>query len=366
MSPTALVIGGTGPTGPHVVDGLARRGYDVTVLHTGRHEIPEVDHVPHIHTDPWSEEALTEALDGRSFDVVMAMYGRLRTIAELFVDRCDRFISVGGAPAYRGYMNADRFTPAGMPTPTYEDGPRSNEDDDGKSYRVARTEDILFSVRPDATHFRYPYVYGPRQLVPREWCIVRRILDGRRHIVVPDGGLTISTFGYVENLAHALLLAVDRPDNAKGEAYNVGDEEALSLRQVIELIGTALDHPLEIVDMPWELATPARPMVMAHRTTHRMLDLGKLRHQLGYRDVVPAREAIGRTAHWLAANRPEPGGAEEHVLEDPFDYDAEDRLIESWRSAVAGIADPGFTTEPGLGLSYSGPAGSYARPDTRI
>ena len=51
---TALVIGGTGPTGPYVVNGLAERGYKVTILHTGRHETdllgPEIEH---IHTDPF-------------------------------------------------------------------------------------------------------------------------------------------------------------------------------------------------------------------------------------------------------------------------------------------------------------------------
>ena len=40
--PRALVIGGTGPTGPFVVGGLLERGYDVTILHTGHHEIPEI------------------------------------------------------------------------------------------------------------------------------------------------------------------------------------------------------------------------------------------------------------------------------------------------------------------------------------
>ena len=30
---TALVVGGTGPTGPYIVNGLLKRGYEVTVLH---------------------------------------------------------------------------------------------------------------------------------------------------------------------------------------------------------------------------------------------------------------------------------------------------------------------------------------------
>ena len=36
-----------------------------------------------------------------------------------------------------------------------------------------------------------------------------RILDGRTRIVVADDGLTLHHHGYTENLAHALLLAID-------------------------------------------------------------------------------------------------------------------------------------------------------------
>jgi nucleoside-diphosphate-sugar epimerase len=62
MSRTALVIGGTGPTGPHIVAGLEARGFAVTILHTGRHELAELDHLPHLHGDVRSTEGLTEAL----------------------------------------------------------------------------------------------------------------------------------------------------------------------------------------------------------------------------------------------------------------------------------------------------------------
>ena len=36
----ALVVGGTGPTGPFIVNGLIERGYEVTIFHRGTHEIP--------------------------------------------------------------------------------------------------------------------------------------------------------------------------------------------------------------------------------------------------------------------------------------------------------------------------------------
>ena len=43
MSRRALVIGGTGPSGPHVVNGLVDRGFETAILHSGAHEPPERD-----------------------------------------------------------------------------------------------------------------------------------------------------------------------------------------------------------------------------------------------------------------------------------------------------------------------------------
>src|SRR5437016_4251387 len=111
--------------------------------------------------------------------------------------------------------------------------------EDEKGFRIARTEELVFERQPLATHFRYPYVYGPYQLVPREWLVVRRVLDGRQRMIVADDGLTLHHHGFTENLAHALLLAIDRPDAAAGKVFNAGDEEVLTTRQVIELVAAA-------------------------------------------------------------------------------------------------------------------------------
>jgi nucleoside-diphosphate-sugar epimerase len=359
----ALVIGGTGPTGTHVVRGLVDRGYEVTIMHRGLHErIETPPQVVHVHHDPYDREQLESVFADASFDVVVAMYGRLRRIAELAVGHCEQFVSVGGVPAYRGWMNPFLDQAAGVPLPVSEAAPTvTNPDDDEKGYRIARTEEAVFACHAGAAHFRYPYVYGPYQLVPREWSIVRRILDGRERIVVADEGLTLHHHGFTENLAHAVLLAVDRPDAAAGKIFNAGDEEVLSVRQVIELVAGALSHPLEIVSMPYEIAVPARPLLTQPLPTHRVLDLTRVRHDLGYRDVVPARTALARTVRWLAEHPCEPGGVEETVLTDPFDYAAEDALIDGWRAALDSLVPVPFAVEPGYGLAYSGPGG---RPRT--
>ncbi len=355
----ALVIGGTGPTGHFIVNGLRARGYRVAILHTGNHEIDEIpDDVEHIHTDPFDLDAFTAALGTRRFDICVATYGRLRRIAEAMEGRCGRFLSVGGVPVYRGYMNPEVFSPAGLPVPTAEDaGLVELPEDDEKGFRIARTEQAVLEHHPTAAHFRYPYVYGPYQLVPREWCVVRRILDGRKQIILPEDGLTLQHYGYAENLAHALLLAVDQPEASCGQIYNCADEEVLTLRQFTEVVADCMDATLEVVSMPYQWAIPARPLMLQPLPTHRVLDIAKLKSDLGYRDVVSPREGLRRSVEWLVANPPERGGREETVLQDPFDYAAEDALIEQWQRLLGELKPVEFAREPGFTLSYSGPGG---------
>lgn len=357
---SAIVIGGTGPTGPHIIGGLRSRGHDVTILHRGTHEHPAIAaDVEHIHTDVRSGEAVAAALATRRFDIGIVTYGRLREIAPALRGVVDRLVTVGGFPAFSGYWDASDLWPPGLPVPVREDAAKVSSHREGlKAARVLETERAVFEAFPDGIHLRYPIVYGPNQPVPREWCIVRRILDGRRTIIVPDGGLTIDTRGYVENVAHAVLCAVDHPAAGAGHAYNVGDETQLTLRQMIEVIVDALGAKVELLDVPYALAPTTRPLVMSPWATHRLFSLEPLRADLGYRDVISSVEATARTARWYADHPPERSGLEETILTDPFDYEAEDRIIDAWQNAEHAVraairfdgAAPGYT------LAYDAPA----------
>ncbi len=367
MPKHALVVGGTGPTGPYIVNGLLDRGYEVAILHRGSHEVDEIPpQVEHIHTDPYDQACVEAALQGRSFDVCVATYGRLRAIAAVMADRCGHFLSAGGGPAYRGYMNPMLLGEGGMTVPIRENHPLvQDESEDSKGYRIVRTERALFDAIPRATHFRYPYVYGRYQLVPREWLLVRRFRDGRRRIILPDGGLTLHSFGFAQNIAHAMLLAVDKPAVAQGKIYNVADATVLNLRQVTDIIAAHMGVDVEVINMPWDLAIPSRPLVMQPHTTHRVQDVSAIMHDLGYVDEVEPADALRETVDWLLAHPPQPGGTEEMVLEDPFDYAAEDRLIDAWLALCEAMPAYDGAVMPGVGMAYSGPGGR-ARSQTEF
>lgn len=354
----ALVIGGTGPTGPFIVEGLLKKGYHVAILHRGVHETELPEEVEHIHSDPHFTESITQALGTRTFDLVIAMYGRIRHIVPLMKDRTPRLIAIGGLP-YQAIIDGFKNI-VGPPIPLSEDAPLVTDESINKfTYLMTLTEQVVMEAHKqgqfETVIFRYPMIYGPRQLAPREWSIIRRILDGRKQIIIPNDGLKLLSRGYIENMAHAVLLAVDQPDKSAGQIYNVRDERLLSVREWIYLIAASMGSELEMVSIPFDLAHPSRPYT--GRSHHEVLDINKIKTQLGYRDIVDCEEAIRRTVSWYLTNRPEPGGEVERQLGDSFDYDIEDRVIQEYRDFLAPARERVAT-----GFKYRHP---YPHPKTQ-
>lgn len=351
-----LVIGGTGPTGPLIVNGLVDRGHTVTILHTGRHEVDSIPgHLEHIHTDPFDGEAFRSSIEGRNFDVVFAMYGRLRSIAEVLVGRTPRLFSIGGFPVYRGFGDATTEFPEGMHIPTVEGSALVSDERSGiKPLKIAETEEVVLSLHPDATHFRYPYIYGPNQILPREWPLVKRALDKRPRLIAADGGLTLVTSSFVENATHAVLLAIDQLDTSAGQVYNVGDDRQYTFAGLAEIVADELGHEWELVSVPWEQAEPAAPWVHNHSTTHRILSTEKVRTELGYRDLVDPEDGLRRTIRWQVENLPHDPTAAER-LQDPFDYVAEDELLAITAQYARAVAGIDYAVRPGWTFGYYGP-----------
>jgi len=333
----ALVVGGTGPTGPFIVNGLIERGYDVTIFHRGTHEVPEIPPVvEHVHGDPHFRETIDQGLAERTFDLAVVTYGRVRLVAEALVGKVGRFVGIGGMPSYRGFADPYALFPPGLKVPTPEEAPLvASEEEQRFSYLIAQTEQAVFDAHPTAAFFRYPYVYGAYQLVPREWSIIRRILDRRPFIILPDGGLMLYAHGYAGNLAHAILLAVDQPDISTGQIYNCGDEQQFTLRQFVEAIAGEMNYDLEIVSMPHRLARPSHPYILQASPHHRVLDLAKIRNQLGYSDIYTVEEGLARTVRWYVEHQPERAGEIERQLQDPFNYEGEDRLVAAFKASMA-------------------------------
>lgn len=293
--------------------------------------------VERVVSDPHFREPLEASLGSRTFDLVIATYGRIRHVAEVVSTRTDRLITVGGAPSYRGFVTPEACFPPGMPIPTNEDAPRiETEAESHFGYLIRATEDAVMAhhtaERMNVTHYRYPVVYGPWQVRPTTlWWAMQRCLDRRPYVVLPDGGLTLSTRGYSENMAHAVLLAVDQPEASAGQIYNCGDERQFSLAQWVALIADVMDWPLEILSAPAQYASPTRDLMgFNHQGLHQYLDLSKIARQLGYADQVDALCAVRQTVQWFKDNPPDDAA---YIAGLQAHYEVEDQLAAILREA---------------------------------
>lgn len=342
MGRTALVIGGTGPSGPHVLEGLLDRGYDVTIFHRGTHEPADLPDVRHIHGDPHFPEPIAEAVGTGEWDVVLAAYGRTKLLAESFAGRAGHFLAIGGTPRYAGFNEPDRLTPSGPALPVREDAPLVTVFDAGDSVAVkfaqamVRTEEAVFAAHPGATFFVYPVVYGPRNLVPWEWSVIRRVRDGRKRMILPDGGLAIFTRAAGRNLAQFTLLAIDHPDVAAGQIYNCADDTQYSVRQFTELLLDIQGADMEIVSVPTAVSPYFKAVYIPTAGSlcdHILLDTAKARVELGYRDVVTPRQVLEESVAWYRDHPVDPD-RKIPAFVDRFDYELEDTVIDAWLGVV--------------------------------
>ncbi len=347
----ALVVGGAGSTGPLIVQGLLQRGYQVSVLHRGIHETELPPDVEHIHGDPHWRQGLEAALEERRFDLAVAVYGRLRLVAEALSGRTDRLISVGGALAvYKGWMRVTEEHPWDAMEESHvpvgeDDALASAPGVDHFSEQVRDSERAVMQAhaegRYSATHFRYPIVYGPRHIGAPEWSIIRRVRDGRTRIILPGGGMALLSRGYAANIAHGLMLAVDRPEACAGRTYNIADNRVLYNREWARMVAGILGWEFDFVEIPFDMlprAFRAAPTQTLFRW-HRVMDTSRIKAELGYRDATPVERALEETVRWYTEQPLPPGGEVEQNLGDPFDYEAEDQVMQMYESGSRALRE---------------------------
>ena len=363
MSKTALIVGGAGATGQHIVRGLAARGYDVTVLHRGVHEPAYLLPYRHLHADPHFAEPVLQVLGRENFDVVVLTYGRIEQLAKVFAGRCARLVSVGGIPVYPGFVEAAAQLPAGVPLLVTEEQAPGDltriQDDKARAFvaKMSAAERAVLDQHDKGAYrasvFRYPRIYGANSIVSQEWSLVRRIIDRRPFVLLPNAGATTFSRCAAINAAHTLLLSLEC-EAAGGQVFNCGDDDQFSLAQWAEIVLDALGAQVELVGLPTTLnhVAPHFALYGGSMFGHALTSTAKARALLAYRDVIPAVNAIAESARWWFNEGA--AVAAGNIARDTFDYGLEDRLYQR----LAGLAAD-FPS-----AARSAPFHSYPHPKT--
>jgi nucleoside-diphosphate-sugar epimerase len=318
---------------------LLERGHQVSMLHTGQHEVELPANVEHIHTDPHFEESLAKGLHRRRFDAVIATYGRARIIADVVASKTDRLITVSGSAYAAG--SDPRWGPLGVPLLARENGSPMQESRDDRPivHKAWLTEQHLLHLHAEGalevTIIRYPLLYGPGSPANPDWSFVRRALEKRPVLLLGDGGRRARNRGYAPNMAHGVLLAVDNPGASSGKIYNVADTVQFPQRAIAQYIAQLLGHEFEIIDIPGALGTKVYRYFNPDSVGYYAFDTTAIQRDLGYEDTMPPAEAVRRSVQWLAEHPIAPDSETGRQLGDPFDYRVEEELARIYRSARA-------------------------------
>ena len=299
---------------------------------------------------------------------LQVLYGRLRSTAPLFTGRCGRFYSGGGMVTYDTWGTATdpEFAVKGEWIPPHSEATPQMTDDgtifgepnsfNPKLNKIIQSEADVFRAHPNATHVRYGAIYGPNNILPVMWSVVKRLLDGRTRIVVnPTSRLPRANECFGRNAAEYFLLAVDNP-GSQGEAFNGLEDTMPTTVQWIHMVAESLGKEVEVVEMPTEIAAPYRPLDQGWGDglmSPQIFTNEKARLLLGYKDVVGKRDAIAATARWMIDNQEKVMTSAGTALQEPFDYENEDKLLAAWdaRDYHACLAIE-WEVEPGWGHFY--------------
>lgn len=306
----ALVTGGAGFIGSHIVRGLLEQGWSVRVLDdlsTGtEHNLEEVrDHIDFISGDIRDEACVKRAVNGVELVFHQAALPSVPKSVAMPVET--NAINIGGtlqvldaarhagvrrlvfAASSSAYGDTE-VLPKSETLPASPQSPYALQKYAGEVYC-----ELFFRLYGlETVALRYFNIFGPRQDPTSDYAavipsFVDAALSGKAPTIYGDGEQT-RDFTYVGNVVRANLQAAHAPD-APGHVINIAAGQRTSLNglwaQIQQVVGTQLE--------------PNYETVRAGDVRDSLADLARARHLLGYEPVVDLPEGLKRTVESMTS-----------------------------------------------------------------
>jgi UDP-glucose 4-epimerase len=304
----ALVTGGAGFIGSHVVEELVTMGVETVSIDNyfaGKHEnLAHLKRYPHFHEvecDITDRAELAKHFPG--VDVVFHQAASKKTIClkdpprDLDINAKGAFhllelsrdhevkkfvhISTGSVYGEAQYYPQDEKHPL-VPTSYYGVSKLAGE-------RYAKCFNLLYGT--DVTVLRYFHVYGPRQESSDVGGVVsiftRRLIEGKPITIYGDGTQQRS-FTWVKDVVKANILAATTPA-ATGQVYNCASGITVTIQELAEMVADILGvkNP-EIKYADW--------MVGDIKVFN--IDNSKIKKELGLEFLTDFRKGLEMTVEW--------------------------------------------------------------------
>ena len=313
----ALVTGGAGFIGSHLVDALRSAGCQVTVLDNlssgnllnlesvkteisfYRNDIKNLDALEQaaagcdVIFHLAAVVAVQQTIDDPLESTLVNDIGTLNVLEAARKMKVARVVLASSCAVYGNdpHLPKDEsMTP--MPASPYAIHKLSAE-------HYFRVYSELFGIQTAC--LRFFNVFGPRQDPSSPYSGVISIFMNRAAArqapsIFGDGNQT-RDFIYVQDVVNALLLAASTDREPGGDVYNIGNGSQVTINRLWELIASISDQPLT----PEYL--PARPGDILHSVGN----IDKARSQLGFISQTPLERGLELTLEWYRDQRTEVG-----------------------------------------------------------
>lgn len=289
----AVVTGGAGFIGAHLVDALVTRGFDVHA----------VDISLDGKKDVLNSGAIYHKVDIRDFSKLAPIFNETKFVfhtaalprvqPSILDPRTTNDINVNGtlnvlvaardAGVKRVVYSASSSAYGSQDTlPLREDMEARPMSPYGLQKYIGELKCRLFNqvYGLETVSLRYFNVYGPRAPAEGAYALViGRFLDQKKRgeplTVVPDGKQS-RDFTHVKDVVRANILAAESTKVGKGEVVNIGGGRNRTVLKVAELIGG-----------PWKFVEPRL------EPKHTLADITRARDLLGWQPEVKFEEGIG-------------------------------------------------------------------------
>jgi dihydroflavonol-4-reductase len=318
----ALVTGGNGFIGSHLVEALVKKGYQVRCLVRTTSNLRWLEDMPleYVYGDVTDPDSLTSAVHGA--DYVYHIAGVVEA------KRTDTFyeVNTGGtrhllqaclehAPNLKRFILASSQSAAGPCTEgtcVDESDPPNPITPYGRSNLQAEEVVLSFRERTPVTIIRPPAVYGPRDTMILPYF---RIVQKGIKPLLGLGRKKYITLCFVEDLVRGFIMAAES-ERSIGEVYYIGDERAYSRAEVLDSIAEALSIraiTIHVPDFFAQAAAAFSPFLSriapklatlswgkAKELVQRywLCDPSKAKRDFGFESQVELKEGLKMTAEW--------------------------------------------------------------------
>jgi UDP-glucuronate 4-epimerase len=155
--------------------------------------------------------------------------------------------------------------------------------------KFVKAYEELFDI--NFTILRLYTVYGPRQRPEMAIAKFTKLIDTGKQIPIYGDGSALRDYLYIENCIEGLVKAIDC--RFKFEIMNIGQQQAVSLSVVVQLLSRFLKKPAHIHYIPTPNGIPERTLA----------DISKAKRLIGYQPKFTFEEGLAKFVQWYQTEK---------------------------------------------------------------